>query len=116
MNLKKEEFRSLRQGNRSLKEYMDDFYSLSRYAPEDIDTDAKRKEKFLKGLCDELKIPLTVAYAPNYQALLDQAITLEDNINKAENRKRKHNGSKYNSESVQKKPHYHGNKIGRAHV
>ena len=67
MNLKKDEFRSLKQGNRTLKEYMDDFYSLSRYALEDIDTDGKRKEKVLKGLCDELRIPLLVAYAPNYQ-------------------------------------------------
>ena len=89
MNLKKEEFRNLRQGNRTLKEYMDDFYTLSRYAPEDIDTDGKRREKFLRGLCDELKVPLSVAYTPNYQTLLDQAITLEDNIKKAENRKRK---------------------------
>jgi hypothetical protein len=30
MNLKKDEFHTLRQGGRMLKEYMDDFYSLSR--------------------------------------------------------------------------------------
>ncbi|KAK1665632.1 hypothetical protein QYE76_053791 [Lolium multiflorum] len=66
MNLKRDEFRSLRQGGRTLKEYMDDFYALARYAPEDIDTDVKRKEKFLNGLKGELKIPLFVAYAPNY--------------------------------------------------
>jgi hypothetical protein len=66
---------------------MDDFYALSRYAPKDIDTDAKRKEKFLSGLKGELKIPLSVAYAPNYQSLLDQAITLDNNIKKEENRK-----------------------------
>ena len=94
MNLKKEEFRSLRQGNRTLKEYMDDFYSLSRYALEDIDTEYKRNEIFLNGLCDELKVPMSVAYAPNYQTLLDQAITLENNIKKAENRKRKYNDNK----------------------
>jgi hypothetical protein len=45
---------------------MDDFYALARYAPEDTDTDVKRKEKFLNGLKGELKIPLSVAYAPNY--------------------------------------------------
>ena len=89
MNLKKDEFRSLRQGGRTLKEYMDDFCALSRYAPDDIDTDAKRKEKFLNGLRGDLKIPLSVAYAPNYQSLLDQAITLDNNIRKEENRKRK---------------------------
>ena len=99
MNLKRDEFRSLRQGNIILKEYMDDFNSLSRYAPEDIDTDAKRKDKFLSGLSGKIKIPLSVAYAPNYQALLDQAVTLDNNIKKEENRKRKYGGSssKYNS-------------------
>jgi hypothetical protein len=50
MNLKKDKFRTLKQGSRTLKEYMNDFCSLSRYAPEDIDTNAKRKDKFLNGL------------------------------------------------------------------
>jgi hypothetical protein len=86
MNLKKEEFRTLRQGERTLKEYMDDFFSLSRYS-DDVDTDAKRRDKFLAGLKGELKIPLSVAYAPNYHALLDQAVTLDNNIRKEENHK-----------------------------
>ena len=66
MNLKQEEFRNLRQGNRSLTEYMDDFLALSRYAPDDIDTDVKRKAKFLRGLNDELKIHLSIAYTLGY--------------------------------------------------
>jgi hypothetical protein len=82
MNLKKDEFRTLRQGGKSLKEYMDNFFSLSRYALEDVDTDAKRENKFLIGLKGELKIPLSVAYAPSYQALLDQAVILDNNIRK----------------------------------
>jgi hypothetical protein len=40
---------------------------LSCYTPDDIDTDAKRKEKFLEGLNDELPIPLSVAYTPTFQ-------------------------------------------------
>ena len=116
MNLKRDEFRGLKQGNRPLKEYMDDFCSLSRYAPEDIDTDAKRKDKFLSGLNGELKIPLSVAYAPNYQTLLDQAITLDNNIKKEESRKRKYNANKYNSGSIQKKPHYHENSRGYSNL
>ncbi|KAK1694751.1 hypothetical protein QYE76_011448 [Lolium multiflorum] len=105
MNLKRDKFRSLRQGGRTLKEYMDDFCALERYAPEDIDTDVKRKEKFLNGLKGELKIPLSVDYAPNYQSLLDQAITLDNNINKEENRKRKFSNSKNHSEPFHKKHH-----------
>jgi hypothetical protein len=100
MNLKKDEFCTLRQGGRMLKEYMDDFCSLSRYAPEDIDTDAKRKDKFLSGLKGKLKISLSVPYAPSYQALLDQAVTLDNNIRKEEKHKRKFNGGKnHTSES-----------------
>ena len=49
MALKQEEFRNLRQGNRSLKEYMDDFHSLSRYAPEDIDTGLRGRPSSLRG-------------------------------------------------------------------
>jgi hypothetical protein len=66
MSVKKDEFHSLRQRGRTLKEYMDDISALSRYAPDDIDTDTKMNEKFLKGLKGELKIPLSVAYAQNY--------------------------------------------------
>jgi hypothetical protein len=105
MNLKKDEFCTLKQGGRTLKEYMDDFCSLSRYAPEDIDTDAKRKDKFLSGLNGELKIPLSVAYAPSYQALLDQAVTLDNNIRKEENRKRKLNNGKTHTGHSHKRLH-----------
>jgi hypothetical protein len=105
MNLKKDEFRTLKQGGRTLKEYMDDFCSLSRYVPEDINTDAKRKDKFLNGLKGELKIPLSVAYAPSYQALLDQAVTLDNNIRKEENRQRKFNNGKTHAKHSHKRHH-----------
>jgi hypothetical protein len=120
MNLKKDEFRTLKQGDRTLKEYMDDFCSLSRYTPEDIDTDAKRKDKFLNGLKGELKIPLSVAYAPSYQALLDQAVTLDNNIRKEENYKRKLNNGKTHTGHSHKRLHLsedngNGNSNGHRH-
>jgi hypothetical protein len=66
MGLKKKEFRDHRQKYRSVSEYIDDFTNLSRYAPDNIDTNAKRKEKFLEGLNNELSIPLSVAYTPTF--------------------------------------------------
>src|SRR3954465_15754293 len=84
---------------------MDDFCALSRYAPEDIDTEAKMNEKFVNGLKGELKIPLSVAYAPTYQSLLDQAITLNNNIRKEENRKRKFTSHKTHSDISHTKYH-----------
>jgi hypothetical protein len=54
-----------------------------------------------------------VAYAPNYQSLLDQAITLDNNIRKEENRKRKFRNSKTHIEPFYKKHHsYEGNGNG----
>src|SRR3954462_10575652 len=61
MSLKKKEFRSLRQGGRSVAEYVEEFNNLARYAPNDVNTDAARQEKFLEGLNDDLSLQLTVA-------------------------------------------------------
>jgi hypothetical protein len=78
MGLKKE-FCDLRQKYRIMSEYIDEFTNLSRCAPDDIDTDGKRK-KFLEGLNDDLSIPLSISYTPTFQSLLDQAITLESKM------------------------------------
>jgi hypothetical protein len=42
MIVRKEEFQALKQGPLPVSEYMDKFLQLSRYAPEDVNTDAKR--------------------------------------------------------------------------
>src|SRR3954469_1142247 len=106
MSLKKE-FRSLRQGGRSVAEYVEVFNKLARYAPDDVRNDASRQEKFLEGLNDELGVQLTVATFANCQALIDKAIVLEGKQQAIENRKRKYNnnnnnGGKYNSRPHQK--------------
>src|SRR4051812_25520000 len=113
MRLKKKEFCSLRQGGRSVAEYVEVFNKLARYAPDDVRNDAARQDKFLEGLNDELGVQLTVATFANCQALIDKAIVLEGKQQAIENRKRKYNnnnGGKYNSGPHQK-PHnsYAGN-------
>ena len=42
IKLKQKEFLALKQGNMSDSEYRDKFTQLSRYAPNDVDTDAMR--------------------------------------------------------------------------
>ncbi|XP_072149573.1 uncharacterized protein [Setaria viridis] len=49
MKLKQKEFLSLKQGNMTVSEYRDKFTQLSRYAPNEVDTDEKRQERFLDG-------------------------------------------------------------------
>ena len=58
MIVRKEEFLVLKQGPLSVSEYRDKFLQLSRYALEDINTDAKRQYHFLRGLVDPLHYQL----------------------------------------------------------
>ena len=42
MNMKKREFRNLRQGNRTMGEYVDEFSKLAHYAQDDVATDVAK--------------------------------------------------------------------------
>ena len=56
VEMKKNEFRELQQGNMSLGEYLNKFTQLSRYAPEDVATDNARQKRFKCGLNPSLKV------------------------------------------------------------
>ena len=97
MNLKKREFRNLRQGNRTVAQYADEFSKLSRYALDDVATDAAKQEKFMEGLNDEMSMQLMVATLNNYQELVDKALMIEGKQQQIESHKRKYGQGKYNS-------------------
>ena len=105
MAMKKREFRNLRQGGRTVGQYVEDFSKLARYAPDDVATDAAKQEKFLEGLNDELSMQLMVATFNNYQELVDRALMIEGKHQQIENRKRKYGQGKYNS-GAQQKPRF----------
>jgi hypothetical protein len=77
MLVRKEEFLALKQGPLSVSGYMDKFLQLSRYAPEDVNTDAKRRYRFLRGLVDPLHYQLMNHTFPTFQHLIDRAIMTE---------------------------------------
>jgi hypothetical protein len=54
IKLKKKVFQDLKQGFMTVSEYVTRFTQLSRYAPNDVDTDKKKQECFLNGLDDGL--------------------------------------------------------------
>ena len=86
----RDEFRELKQGRMTVVEYRDKFLSLARYAPDEIDTEAKKKERFLNGLHDEMQTILVSIQFIDIEALVDAAIQMEGKINQAnENRKRR---------------------------
>jgi hypothetical protein len=106
MIVSKEEFLALKQGPLSVSEYRDKFLQLSRYAPEGVNTDAKRQYRFLRGLVDPLHYQLMNHTFPTFQHLIDRAIMTERKRPKMEDRKRKIGGSQVGSSS---RPHYSGN-------
>jgi hypothetical protein len=88
----KEEFLALKQESMSVSEYRDRFLQLSRYAPEDVNTDAKRQYRFLRGLVDPLHYQLMNHTFPTFQHLIDRAIMMERKCKEMEDRKRKISG------------------------
>jgi hypothetical protein len=92
MKLKNKELLSLTQGGKTVSEYRDRFTQLSRYAPEEVDTDEKRQERFLEVLIGPLNYQLQSHNFPNFQTLLNKAIGLESKRRELSNHKRKLQG------------------------
>jgi hypothetical protein len=78
LKLKQREFLALEQGNMSVNEYLDKFTQLSRYAPDEVNTDPKRQEHFLDGLIGPLNYQLQSHTFPDFATLLNKAIGLEN--------------------------------------
>jgi hypothetical protein len=86
----RDEFRNLKQGSLSVVNYRDKFLALSRYAPNDADTDEKKKERFLNGLHDEMQCVLVSIPFVDLEAMVDSAIQMEGKLDQdSENRNRR---------------------------
>jgi hypothetical protein len=77
MKLKKKEFEDLKQGS-PVNEYVTRFTQLSRYAPDDVDTDEKKQEWFLNGWNDGLAYALEACDFINFQDMVDKPLVLEN--------------------------------------
>ncbi|GJM99833.1 hypothetical protein PR202_ga16970 [Eleusine coracana subsp. coracana] len=75
---KAREFAALKQGNRSVEEYCEEFNRLALYAPEQVDTPAKRKDRFLEGLSAELQDRLNLNMGGSFAEFVNNAIVAED--------------------------------------
>ncbi|KAK1620910.1 hypothetical protein QYE76_026427 [Lolium multiflorum] len=65
------------------------FSKLSRYAVEEVNTEDKKKKRFLRGLSPQFKVQLRMMRATEFQELVDAAITLEDDFKQLQEEKRK---------------------------
>jgi hypothetical protein len=78
MKLKKKEFEDLKQGSMSVSEYVTHFTQLSRYAPDNMDTNKKKQDCFLNRLNDGLAYALEARDFVNFQDMVDKALVLEN--------------------------------------
>jgi hypothetical protein len=78
MKLKNKEFKDLKQGSMSVSEYVTRFTQLSRYAPDNVDTNEKKQDWFLNGLNDDLACALEAHDFINFQDMGDKALVLEN--------------------------------------
>jgi hypothetical protein len=89
MELKRREFENLVQNNKPIMKYVREFSLLSCYAPEDVNTDEKRKKRFMRGLHPGARIQLRMLTAADFQELADAAITMEDDFKQVQEDRRK---------------------------
>jgi len=78
MDRKREEFCNLTQGRRTVDEYSREFNRLARYATEEVSTDAKKQERFRRGLHTGLRRELNLHDFASFQVLVNKAIKAED--------------------------------------
>jgi hypothetical protein len=84
MKLKRKEFTDLKQGGMTVNEYLNSFIQLSRYAPDDINTDEKKHDMFLNGLNDDIQFQLLNTDYADFQHMVDKAIVIENKIKEME--------------------------------
>ena len=75
MQMKAAEFMKLTQGTKTLTKYMHAFNNLSRYAPEFVDTEAKKIESFKRGLGTKLMKTMANSRCDTYNEFVSDALT-----------------------------------------
>lgn len=77
--MKATEFLNLTQGTMTVKEYLHAFNNLSRYAPQYVDTDARKIASFKRGLCPKMRKHVGTNSRTEFNAFISDCLTQEDN-------------------------------------
>ena len=89
MKMKLEEFLQLKQGNMSVVQYVGRFNYLSQYAKDQVNTDEKKKDCFLRGLDPKLQVMLLACTELPFSRLVSKAITAEEKYRQKQESKKK---------------------------
>jgi hypothetical protein len=80
----KQEFSDLRQNEMMVNEYLNRFTQLSRYVPDEVNTNEWKHDVFLKVLNDDIHFQLLNTDYENFQKLVDKAIIIENKLREME--------------------------------
>jgi hypothetical protein len=90
MRKKRQEFMDLKQGGRSMHDYLKLFNHLAQYAPDQVDTDDKKKDRFMIGLSTKLQERMALKTGGLFPEFVSYVIIVDDAIcthNEAKKRK-----------------------------
>jgi hypothetical protein len=90
MRKKHQEFMDLKQGGRSVHDYSKQFNHLAQYAPDQVDTDAKKKDRFMIGLSTKLQERMALNTGGTFPDFVSNIMIADDAIHvHKETKKRK---------------------------
>src|SRR6266508_2658649 len=79
VKIKLREFLTLKQDNKTIREYVQKFNELARYAPNQVDTNEKKRECFLEGMSPKLWSRLGCHFE-DFNQMVDDALAMEEDL------------------------------------
>src|SRR5207244_11545081 len=70
---------TLKQASKTIRDYVQAFNHLSRYVPNHVDTDQKKRECFLEGMAPKLRSRLGRRFE-SFNEMVDDAIAMEEDL------------------------------------
>jgi hypothetical protein len=90
MRKKRQEFMDLKQGGRSVHDYSKQFNHLAQYAPDQVDTNEKKKDRFMIGLSTKLQERMVLNTGGTFLEFVSNVMIMDDAIHAhKETKKRK---------------------------
>jgi hypothetical protein len=77
LHMKQEEFMKLKQGGDTVTQYLNKFNHLSQYAIDQVNTDLKKKNCFMRGLSDWLQRKMDTCLDLTYNRAVSTALSVE---------------------------------------
>jgi hypothetical protein len=75
--MKQEEFMKLKQGGGIVTQYLNKFNHLSQYAIDQVNTDLKKRNCFMRGLNDRLQQKMATCLDLSYSRAVSTVLTVE---------------------------------------